>query len=161
MLVSMIAAVSKEDFSIGYQGKLCFNISEDLKRFKKITMDHTVIMGENTWISLPNKPLPGRRNIVLGQGEHEGAETAHSLEEALELVKDEEEVFVIGGGQIYKLFYPLASKLYITEIYNKPENADTFFPNYLEDFKCTWREYHLDSGIRYEFTKYERNMPNM
>lgn len=157
----MIAAVSKDDLSIGYQGNLCFNISNDLKRFRKLTMGKPVVMGENTWLSLPNKPLPGRRNIVLGNGTHEGAETAHSLEEALELVKDEEEIFVIGGGQIYRLFYPLATRLYITEIYNKPNNADTFFPDYTEDFTCSWREYHLDDGIRYEFTKYERNMSIM
>lgn len=161
MLVSMIAAVSKENFGIGYQGKLLFNIPEDLARFKKVTMGFPIIMGENTWLSLPKKPLPGRRNIVLGKGEHEGAETAHSIEETLELVKNEEEVFVIGGGMVYQQFLPLASKLYITEIYNKPENVDTFFPDYTTDFKCVWREYHLESGIRYEFTRYERNMPDM
>lgn len=161
MLVNMIAAVSKEGFGIGYQGKLLFNIPEDLARFKKVTMGFPIIMGENTWISLPKKPLPGRKNIVLGNGEHEGAITAHSMEEALELVKNEEEVFVIGGGMVYRQFYPLATKLYITEVYESPENVDTFFPDYTTDFKCTWREYHLEDGIRYEFTRYERNLPDM
>ncbi|HOK26083.1 MAG TPA: dihydrofolate reductase [Bacteroidales bacterium] len=128
-MISIIAAVS-EDLGIGKDNKLLWNIPEDLKRFKKLTTGRCVIMGKKTWESLPVKPLPGRKNIVVtdNPGDRFNCDcTAFSVEEALQACKGEEEVFVIGGGSIYRQFMPLADRLYITHVHDKAP-ADTFFP---------------------------------
>jgi dihydrofolate reductase len=128
-MISIIAAVS-EDLGIGKDNKLLWHISEDLKRFKKLTMGKTVIMGRKTWESLPRKPLPGRKNIVITDvpGEHiEDALTVYSIEDALDKCEKDEEIYIIGGGSVYRQFMPLARRLYITHIHKK-KPADTFFP---------------------------------
>jgi dihydrofolate reductase len=128
-MVSIIAAVS-EDMGIGLNNELLWHISEDLRRFKNLTYGKTVIMGRKTWKSLPVKPLPGRRNIVITDLPtecFEGAETAYSIEDALNIITGDEEVFVIGGGSIYHQFMPMADRLYITWVHKRAE-ADVFFP---------------------------------
>lgn len=128
-MISIIAAVS-EDLGIGKDNRLLWNIPEDLKRFKKLTTGRCVIMGKKTWESLPVKPLPGRKNIVITDNPDDRFNcdyTAFSIEEALEACRGEEEVFVIGGGSIYRQFMPLADRLYITHVHDKVP-ADTFFP---------------------------------
>lgn len=127
--ISMIVAIDQKN-GIGLNNSLLTHISNDLKRFKKITSGHTVIMGRNTWESLPKKPLPDRKNIVLTRNKNlnfEGAVTLSSKEDVLELIAENEEVFVIGGADIYKLFFSETSKLYLTKIH-KIFAADAFFP---------------------------------
>lgn len=135
--LSLIAAVSANGMGIGSNNQLLCHITEDLKRFKKLTLGHTVVMGRNTFDSLPKKPLPKRRNIVLTHDENfnyevsqdatDKLEIAHSIDELLKMVEGEDEVFVIGGGQIYQTLLPFANKLYITWLYGEFD-ADTFFP---------------------------------
>lgn len=120
-----------ENRAIGKNGDLIWHNSRDLRQFKKITLGHTVIMGYKTYLSLPNqKALPNRRNIILSSHlaeTPEGFEIADSIKKALEMVKDEEEVFIMGGGMVYEQFLPLADRLYLTRI-GKSFEADTYFP---------------------------------
>ena len=128
-MISSVVAVSRNG-AIGREGGLPWHISSDLKRFKEITMGKPVVMGRKTWESLPRKPLPGRRNIVITQQKDyraEGADVAASPEAALLLVPDAPEVAVIGGGEIYRLFWPLVNRLYLTEVDLEVE-GDTHFP---------------------------------
>jgi len=126
--ISMIAAVG-EHLELGYKNELLCHLPIDLKHFKSITSGHTVIMGDRTWESLPKKPLPNRRNIVvtLDPVSFPDSETVHSIEEALQLVQDEDEVFVMGGATMYRLFLPYANKLYLTRI-QSAFTADVYFP---------------------------------
>ena len=130
MTLSIIVAMA-ENRAIGRNGDLIWHNSRDLKQFKKITTGHTVIMGYKTYLSLPNhKALPNRRNIILSSRldeAPEGFEFAGSINTALDMVKDEEEVFVMGGGMVYEQFLPLADRLYLTRI-GKSFEADTYFP---------------------------------
>ncbi|MCX6330402.1 MAG: dihydrofolate reductase [Bacteroidia bacterium] len=128
-MISIIVAVS-EDLGIGNKNELLWHISEDLKRFKRLTYGKTVIMGKRTWESLPRKPLTGRKNVVITDIPHESfsdAIAAYSIEDALGKCKKEEEIFIIGGGSIYNQFIPLADRLYITHVHKKSP-ADVFFP---------------------------------
>ena len=129
----MIAAVGQR-LELGYQNQLLCHLPVDLKHFKEITSGHTVLMGDRTWDSLPKKPLPNRRNIVitLDDIEFEGVETVHSIEAALKLVADDEEAFVMGGATMYRLFLPYADRLYLTRIHSS-FTADVFFPSLVED----------------------------
>ena len=129
-MLSIIVAVA-ENYAIGKKGDLLCHLPNDLKHFKEVTSGKTVLMGERTFYSLPKHPLPNRRNIVLTDvagKTFDGAEAAYSIDQLLELVKDEEEAFVIGGGMVYRQMMPLADKLYITHIHHSWEDADTFFP---------------------------------
>ncbi len=130
MTISIIVAMA-ENRAIGKNGDLIWHNSRDLRQFKKITSGHTVIMGYKTYLSLPNqKALPNRRNIILSSHlaeTPEGFEIADSIKKALEMVKDEEEVFIMGGGMVYEQFLPLADRLYLTRI-GKSFEADTYFP---------------------------------
>ena len=128
--LSIIVAIAEEN-AIGNKNQLLAHIPADLKRFKAITSGKTVVMGRNTWFSLPNRPLPNRNNIVITNidGEQfEGATTVHSIDEAVSRCADGDENFIMGGAMIYKQFFPLAQKLYLTLVHKKFE-ADTFFPN--------------------------------
>jgi dihydrofolate reductase len=127
--ISIIVAIAS-NHAIGKDNQLLWHISADLKRFKQITGGHPVVMGKNTFFSLPVRPLPGRRNIVItdNTGEQiEGCEMAYSIEQAEALCDENLENFVIGGGSIYKQFMDIAYKLYITRVHRDFE-ADTFFP---------------------------------
>lgn len=133
--ISIIVAIA-QNFAIGKNNDLLFHLPTDLKRFKQITSGHTIIMGRNTLLSLPKWPLPNRRHIVISdkpEDQFEGCEMVSSIEAAIEKVKDENEAFIIGGGMIYRQFFPLAGKLYLTLVHRDFE-ADTFFPeiNYSE-----------------------------
>ncbi len=126
--ISIIVAIA-ENLAIGKDNDLLWHISDDLKRFKRITKGHQVIMGKNTYISLPFKPLPNRTNIVITDNRteiFEGCKTAYSIEEALSYCNEKEESFIIGGASIYSQFFPHANKLYLTQV-NKEFDADTFF----------------------------------
>jgi dihydrofolate reductase len=128
-MISIIVAVS-DDWGIGLNNDLLFNIPEDLKRFKRLTTGKTVIMGKKTWYSLPRRPLPGRRNIVITDipGEEiQDAVMAYSIEDAVSKCDSEEESFIIGGGSIYRQFMPIAGRLYISHVHSKAV-ADVYFP---------------------------------
>jgi dihydrofolate reductase len=127
--VSIIVAIAS-NYAIGKDNDLLWHISDDLKRFKRITSGHTVVMGKNTFYSLPVRPLPNRKNIVLTDVEGEtidGCVMAYSIEDAIDKMDEGKENFIMGGGSIYKQFMPLADKLYITRVH-KDFEADTFFP---------------------------------
>ena len=120
--------------AIGREGDLPWHLPEDLKHFKELTMGHPVIMGRKTWESLPRRPLPGRRNIVISRNPDypaEGAEVFESLEAAVEACR--EIPFVIGGEMIYRLSIPLLTRIYITEVEKEVEDADAFFPTLNEE----------------------------
>jgi dihydrofolate reductase len=128
-MISIIVAVS-EDWGIGKDNELLWHIPEDLKRFKKLTFGNTVIMGKKTWESLPRRPLPGRKNVVLTDDLQDCIDcsvTAYSIEDALGKCEKEKEIFVIGGGSVYRQFMPIADRLYITHVHRKAP-ADVFFP---------------------------------
>jgi len=127
--ISIIVAVAKKN-AIGKDNKLLCHLSEDLKRFKKLTSGHTVIMGKNTYFSLPKRPLPNRINIVITDiaGEQiDNCAMAYSIEDAISKMDSDKENFIIGGASIYRQFLPHANKLYITWIHQEFE-SDTFFP---------------------------------
>ncbi|MCK9311166.1 MAG: dihydrofolate reductase [Bacteroidales bacterium] len=128
METGIIVAIAQQN-AIGKNNGLLCHLPDDLKHFKKITSGHTVIMGRNTFFSLPKGALPNRRNIVLSPDEEtfKGCETAHSIEEALKMCSTDEKVFFIGGAMIYRQAYPIVDKLYLTKIHADFE-ADTFFP---------------------------------
>lgn len=164
-MISMIAAVG-QNFELGKKGDLCWKIKEDLQRFKKLTTNHTVVMGYNTFKSLGFKPLPSRRNIVISREplDYEGIEVI--LEEdlnsfILECVgafKDNcepEEIFVIGGGAIYRQFLPYARKIYLTEIRKIDPDADTFFPK-KNTWPGVWDKHVEEALIEYDFVIYTR-----
>ncbi|MDE7396676.1 MAG: dihydrofolate reductase [Muribaculum sp.] len=129
MTISIIAAVTA-DMGLGLDGQLLYHISDDLRRFKALTLGHPVIMGRKTFESFPNGPLPGRLNIVLTRDSDyrvpQGAVVATSVDEALALAGDTDPM-IIGGGQIYAQFMPVASKIYLTAI-DSDAAADTWFP---------------------------------
>ena len=150
--ISIIVAVAGKKRVIGKKGSLPWYIPQELKRFKEITMGHPIIMGRKTHESI-GRVLPGRTNIVITTHPDylaPGCVVAHSLEDALEKVQDEE-VFVIGGGEIYKQALPLADKLYLTYI-DKEIKGDVFFPDYSEFekkvYESDWQEHE---GLKYKF----------
>lgn len=158
--ISIIAIVAANG-AIGRGGDQPFHISEDFKRFKQLTLGHPIVMGRRTFEALPKGALPGRRNIVVSRNENyqpEGAERASSVEHALSLCHDDE-IFVIGGGQIYAQALPLATRLYLTEVDATVDDADTFFPTLGPEWTLSeTSETHTDprSGHTYRFATYIR-----
>ena len=129
-MIALIVAIS-DNYAIGRNGDLLCHMRSDLQHFKELTTGHTVIMGSKTYLSLPRRPLPGRRNIVLTRHPSpalDGAEIADSVEQVLRMVENEQQTFVIGGGEIYRQMMPYADILFITRIHHTWDDADTFFP---------------------------------
>ena len=152
-MISIIAAVARNR-AIGYENKLIYWLPNDLKRFKALTTGHTIIMGRNTFLSLPKGALPNRRNIVLtrSQKAFPGCDVYASLEDALAHCDKDEDVYIIGGASVYRQALPLADRLCLTEINDTPEKADTFFPPY-DDWKEVRREDHeKDERHEYEYS---------
>ena len=141
-MVNIIAAVARNR-AIGFQNKLIYWLPNDLKRFKALTTGHTIIMGRNTFLSLPKGALPNRRNVVLSrtQTDFPGCDTYSSLEEALNNCTPDEDIYIIGGAAVYQQALVIADRLCLTEIDDIPEQADAFFPDYSE-WKEAWREEH-------------------
>ena len=141
MTLSIIVAIAK-DRAIGKSNQLLWHISEDLRRFKAITIGKPIIMGRKTYESI-GKPLPGRRNLIITRNVNcqiEGCECYSSIEDAIETCKQCDEVFIIGGGEIYKQTMSIADKLYLTVVDYKYD-ADTFFP---EINMMEWEETSLE-----------------
>ena len=151
--ISIIVAIAKNN-AIGKNNDLLWHISDDLKRFKKYTTNNVVIMGKNTFLSLPNGALPNRKNIVITDDitdKFENTDVVFSIDEAIEKASSEKENFIIGGGMIYKQFLPLANKLYLTQI-NKNFDADIFFPEInFDEWKIEYEE-NVEKSDKNEFS---------
>lgn len=161
MDISIIVAIASNN-AIGKNNDLLWHISADLKRFKKLTEGHYIIMGKRTYYSLPKRPLPNRTSMIITDIEGEeidGCLMAYSIEDAIEKMDKEEENFIIGGGSIYKQFMPYANKLYITRVH-KDFDADTFFPEIPSyEWTIVHKEDVLDdqqNDFAYTFEVYER-----
>ncbi len=129
-MIAIIAAIDKNN-ALGFENRLLFHISADMKRFKALTTGHTVVMGRKTFESLPKGALPNRRNIILSRNKDftaAGAEVFASLADAIGHCSKDEEVFVIGGESVYRQAMDMADRLYMTEIDAAAEHADAFFP---------------------------------
>lgn len=135
-MISIIVAIA-ENGIIGDKNALLWNIKEDMRRFRTTTTGHPVIMGRKTFESI-GRPLPKRTNVVITRGDNtfEGCEVAHSLEEAVAMFPKEEEVFIIGGAQIYAQALSIADRLYLTIVHRNYE-GDTAFPKF---DMAEWRE---------------------
>lgn len=154
--VSLIVAVSKNQV-IGRNNKLAWNLPNDMKYFSDMTKGHSVIMGRKNWESIPTKfrPLPERKNIVITRNKNFKSKEAfvvNSIEQAIDISRtdEDEEVFIIGGGEIYKLGLEYVDKIYITEIYAEIE-GNTFFPKWKKD---DWIEISRISHPKDEKHKY-------
>ncbi len=155
--VTAIAAISKERRALGYQNQLLWKIPGDLPRFKALTTGHPIIMGLNTFRSLPNA-LPNRTNIVMSdtdiQPPTDGEGTilvVHSPEEALEAARSApggEEIFIIGGGMVYAAMLPYTDELDLTIVDDEPE-ADVFFPDYSEFSEIVSSEAHTEGELSF------------
>ena len=156
--ISIIVAMSQNSV-IGINNQLPWHISEDLKNFKKTTLNHCVIMGRKTYDSI-GKPLNNRRNIVISRDSSlkiDGVEVVNSLEKAISMVKEALEIFIIGGEQIYSMALSLATHLYITKV-DGHFKGDAFFPDL--DQKV-WKEIAREdliseSQLKFSFLKFER-----
>lgn len=164
--IALIAAIGAHDRSLGKSNDLLWKIPADLDRFRALTRNHPVIMGRKTWESLPEnrRPLPSRTNIVVTrQSDYAapGATVANSLDSALAAAKDSagsDEIFIIGGGQLFKESLPVADTLYLTLI-DAQKEADSFFPEYENIFtKETFREEGVSpDDINYAWINFEKS----
>lgn len=158
-MISIIAAVA-ENGVIGDRNALLWHISEDLRYFKSVTSGHPVVMGRKTWESL-GRPLPNRTNVVVTRQvlAFDGALTVHSLSEAAALFPDEDEVFIIGGAQIYAEALPAADRLYLTRV-GRTYEGDARFPEWDESAWRLIRSESFPNGSNYpypfSFELYER-----
>ncbi|MGQ0657083.1 MAG: dihydrofolate reductase [Chromatiales bacterium] len=148
-----------ENRIVGWDNTLPWHVPSDLKRFKKITMGKPVIMGRKTFQSI-GKPLPGRRNVVLTKDrsfEAPGCLVIHDADDALRILSGSREVMVIGGGEVYRRFLPLAERIYMTVIHGGGFFGETSFPKYEES---EWREIRRKESSRsphpYSFIVLER-----
>ena len=161
-MLNIIVAVS-ENLAIGRAGDIPWHIGDDLRYFKRITSGNTLIMGRRTWESIGCRPLKNRRNIVVSRtlAAQEGMEVATSLEAALQMAAAAAEVFIMGGGQLYREAMPLAERLYVTHVHTVIDDADTFFPVInplcwsLTEISETFTD--PESGLSYEFAVYGRD----
>ena len=159
MIISIVVAIA-ENHAIGKDNKLLWYLPNDLKHFKTITSGHTVIMGRKTYDSV-GKPLPNRRNIIITrqQIDIQGCEVVNSLEEAIALCKTEEEVFIVGGAEIYRQAMAITNKIYLTIVHQNFE-GDTYFPDIDENIWIeTEREDHdpdEKNKFAYSFITLER-----
>ncbi|WP_284644142.1 dihydrofolate reductase [Paenibacillus silviterrae] len=162
-MISYIFAMD-ENRGIGVDNKLPWRLPADLARFKKLTLQHTILMGRKTFDSIGRKPLPKRRNVVLTRDKSfqaEGCEVIHSIDEVVARYggAEEEELFVIGGTEVFALLMPHADKMYVTEIAHRFP-ADTWFP---EVDPAEWKAVLREKGVKnednpydYEFVDYVR-----
>ncbi len=156
--ISIIVAMNNKRV-IGLNNALPWHISEDLKHFKKLTLNHSVVMGRKTFESI-GKPLKQRKNIVISRNESlnfEGVMIVNSIDKAISIANDESEIFIIGGEQIYSISLSIVTHMYITEVNNNNE-GDAFFPNFK---KNQWSEISRqnltsENGLDFSFVEYEK-----
>lgn len=163
----MIAAIVAVDnnWGIGFNGELLERIPDDLKRFKQLTDDSTVVMGRKTWDSLPKKPLPNRFNIIVTSQEVDDndIDIKHSSMEEVKAFLELDlgiPVFIIGGGMIYRELLPYCQEVYVTKILKDHDNVDTYFPN-LDEME-EWEqdessETYNYNGVNYQYQHYRRH----
>ena len=162
-MISAIVAIDNK-WGIGFNGELLESVPADLKYFKELTSGNAVIMGRKTWDSLPHKPLPNRINVIITSQRFEivNSEVIYSsLEDAIDMFEydNENNYFIIGGGQMYEKLLPYCDKVYVTKIFTDHDNIDTYFPNL--DEASNW-EGHPTSPIEeynnltYQFWQYDR-----
>lgn len=155
MTIALIVA-HDPNLVIGKEGTLPWHYSEDLKYFKRITMGHPIVMGRGVFEELNEKPLPGRENIVLSRSKaYDHVPSFNSIPAALEYLKGNDLVFIIGGGEVYRQLLPDADKLFVTEIH-EPFEGDTFFPEYRGDIGSVWKEIKREDRSELSFVVYER-----
>jgi len=156
--ISIIVAVAR-NWAIGMNNQLLWHIPEDFKWFKKHTSGHPVVMGRRTWQSLPLKPLPGRKNVIITDDPGDcfpNTICVSSIEEAISHMDAESENFVIGGGMVYRQFLPLCKKVYLTVV-DEDFVADVWFPELNPDeWKETYREEHPENKPGYTFLIFDR-----
>lgn len=157
-MISMISSVGKNR-ELGKNNGLIWHFKEDMKFFKDTTMGHTVVMGFNTYKSLPGD-LPGRHIIVVSFDPVDNVEYVNGIEPIIEKYKDShEEIFICGGASIYKQFLPYADKLYLTEIDAIDNEADTFFPEFdKNEWTRTLLEENNQKDIDFKMYLYERKI---
>ncbi len=157
--ISIIAALQKTDRGIGYDSSLLWKISEDLKRFKRLTLNHPIIMGRKTYESI-GRPLPERTNIIITRNANysaPGCTVCSSIDEAIAIAKkiDSNEIFIIGGGEIYTAALPMTDRLYLTLV-DAHEKANVFFPDYSEFKHKKQEEDHSNEPVPYSYVQLER-----
>lgn len=133
-----IIVAMAEDRAIGKDKDLMWHLRRDLKRFKKITSGHTVVMGRKTFESFGSRALPNRKNIIITSNRNyktddENIVVVHSFEDAIKECEENKLSFIIGGSQVYKWFLPFTDKLYLTIVHNSFPEADTYFPEFSYD----------------------------
>ena len=153
-MLSIIVAVSENNV-VGSENKLPWKLSADLKRLKALTMGHHIIMGRKTWESLGH-PLPGRTNVIITTNKNyiaDGGIVVHSLSEALKVSSQDDEIFIFGGGKIFKEALSLVKKIYMTKVHSNVA-GDTFFPSIdLNEWNETAREnYKADEKNQYDYS---------
>ena len=163
----MIAAIVAVDnnWGIGFNGELLERIPDDLKRFKQLTDDSTVVMGRKTWDSLPKKPLPNRFNIIVTSQEADDndIDIKHSSMEEVKAFLELDlgiPVFIIGGGMIYRELLPYCQEVYVTKILKDHDNVDTYFPNLdeMEEWEQDESSETYDyNGVNYQYQHYRRH----
>lgn len=157
-MISMISSVGKNR-ELGKNNDLIWHFKEDMKFFKETTMGHTVVMGYNTYKSLPGD-LPGRHIIVVTSRNLDGVEVVNNIDEIVtEYKNSDEEIFICGGASIYRQFLPYADKLYLTEIDDSEENADTYFPEFDKDeWNKSFISEHESNDIKFIMYLYDRKV---
>jgi dihydrofolate reductase len=158
--ISLIAALARNRV-IGIKNRLPWKLSDDLKRFKALTLGHHILMGRKTYESI-GRPLPGRTTVIISRGGFPAAEgciVAHSIDEAIAACGSDEEIFFVGGADLYRQALPMADRLYLTEIQADVE-GDAWFPEF---DRVQWKEASRDrrmeerSGLEYHFVVYDRS----
>ena len=161
-MISAIVAVDN-NWGIGFNGDLLEHIPEDLKYFKELTSGHCVMMGRKTWDSLPKKPLPNRKNYIISNSQPAilGDNIIRfQMDDAITFLNYVwEDVFIIGGGKIYKELLPYCDRVYVTKIFKDHTEVDTYFPNLDESDEwapgmCS--SIHNYKGLTYQFWQYDR-----
>ena len=162
MNISIIVAIA-ENGVIGNNNQLIWHIPGDLKRFKALTMGHHIVMGRKTWESI-GRPLPGRKSIVVSRNGNysvEGAVVVNSLNDAISMASGDDEIFIIGGGELYRQALPIANRLYLTKVHRSFE-GDVSFP---EINMAEWKEMHSEKGkptetdgLEYTYVNLERKV---
>jgi dihydrofolate reductase len=156
--ISIIVAVAR-NWAIGMNNQLLWHIPEDFKWFKKHTSGHQVVMGRRTWQSLPVKPLPGRKNVIITDEPGDcfpNTTCVGSIEEAIKEMDTDSENFVIGGGMVYRQFLPLCQRVYLTVV-DQDFDADVWFPQLsANEWKESYREAHPNNNPGYTFLIFDR-----
>lgn len=153
-MLSLIAAIN-ENYVIGKDNKLPWHISEDLKRFKKLTTGKTLVMGRKTFESLPGI-LPNRKHIIITGNMNytyvnDNVEIVHNINDILKYKDSKDEAFIIGGGKIYAEFLPYCEKLYLTKVHSN-QSGDTYFPKFdINNYTVIENENHESNNIKYSF----------